>query len=190
MDKNYGISAGIAVIVVLIFVFAFIYTFNGRSTNIGSTNSLGNLIPTQLEVPKEKEARETYIPKCSTIEYSELSQRPYLYKEKNFTFTGKVIKILPGENSNFDLLVDVTLTNNSNSNQTSNTTNNTTDSSQVSSSNLLYISYKYYDVTDADSYLDTTVTVYGSAEGNADYTYDSGEKVSLPRLEAMYIDVK
>lgn len=171
MKKNERGIALITLAVIIIFAVAAIVAIRSSKNNIGTNSEL-------LSPMKEKEDRSTYIPKCATIEYSELVENSSQYEGKDFTFTGQIIQVKSGYNTNVILRVNVTAN---------------TNLVQTTYTDTIYVTYEYPTTEEANKFKDgDIITIYGKYEGLYTYNALTGpeSKISLPSINAMYIDIK
>lgn len=124
-----------------------------------------------------KESRSTYIPKCSTISYSSLARNPDSYKGKDYTFTGEVIQVLNGSNNQIDLRVNVTPKRYEYIDETY-------------YEDTIYVTYQYSSSAESRILEEDIITIYGSFAGIYEYESVMGSQVSVPLINAMYIDIK
>ena len=109
-----------------------------------------------------KESKSTYTAKCSKIDYKSLARNPNMYKGKDYTFTGEVIQVMEDKNN---LLLRV----------------------NVTAKRYEYLNETYYEGRILE---DDIITLYGKSMGT--YTYESvlGSPITVPYIDAMYIDIK
>ncbi len=160
-----GISL-VAIIIIIVVVIFFIAMMSGGSNNGGSSSYITN-----------KEDRSTYIAKCKTIAYDTLARNPDQYKGNDYTFTGEVIQVLEGSNNTVDLRVNVTR-------------NDYTYSDDYYYSDTIYVTYQYSNSNESRILEDDIITFYGSFAGIYSYESVMGSQVSIPMINAMYIDIK
>lgn len=124
----------------------------------------------------QKEDRSTYIAKCSTISYDSLARNPNQYKGNNYTFTGKVIQVMENNNE-ITLRVNVTPKRYEYINETF-------------YEDTILVNYKYSSSYESKILEDDIITIYGKSMGT--YTYEAilGNSVTIPMINAMYIDVR
>ena len=165
-------------IVLLIIVFFFVIHLcfggsnNSTSSGYGSGSSSSN-----VSFTKNKEDKSTYITKCSTISYSTLARNPYSYIGNDYKFTGEVIQVLNGYNNNIELRVNVTPKRYEYINETY-------------YEDTMYVTYHYSSNYESKILEGDIITMYGTYRGIQDYVSIMGAKISIPRLDAMYIDIK
>ena len=169
MKKNERGNSLVIIAVIIIFVVAIIVAINENSNNVNGTNS------SLLDIMKTKEERSIYIPKCVTIDYTTLVQDSTQYVGKDFTFTGQVAEVKTGYNNNIKLRVNVTPPANL---------------SETAYSDTIYVTYEYADSEETRINEGNIITIYGKSEGLYSYTSLTGERVNLPSINAMYIDIK
>lgn len=161
-EKKEGISTGWAVIIILV-VFGFVgfYMYRGISEYEGTNNRI-----TQTTLSKEE-----YKALCKTYTFEELARNPESFKGNKVTVTGKVIQVVKDQN-NYDLRVNITKTD-------------------------LY-GTDYYDDTIYVTYTkksgennileDDIITIYGESKGEYSYTSALGVPITVPHIEAQFID--
>ena len=178
MNKNEkGISL-IALCLIIVFVVIFIVVFKGDNRNNSrSSNNSSNSSSTKTVTLKNREDRSTYIPKCRTIDYKTLARNPEQYKGNNYTFTGQVIQVMEGYNYTVELRVNIT-------------PKRYSYSSETYYEDTIYVTYQYSSSTESKILEDDIITIYGVSEGIYTYISVMGSQVSLPKINAMYIDIK
>ncbi len=126
---------------------------------------------------KRKESRASYIPKCTTIDYKSLARNPNSYIGRNYTFTGEVIQVLNGPNNKIDLRVNVTPKRYEYLNETY-------------YEDTMYVTYQYSSSTESRILEDDIITLYGSFAGIYSYESVMGAQISIPLINALYIDIR
>ena len=165
-----GISLISLIIIIALAIVAIFWLYGGKR----DSNSNGNRVSSTNQI---KEDRSTYISKCTTIDYNSLARNPNLYRGNFYTFTGKVIQAMNESNSN-----------------------NTVLRVNVTAKRYEYLEETYYDDTILVNYNyssnmesrileDDIVTIYGQFMGT--YTYESivGMSVTVPSINAEYINI-
>ena len=105
----------------------------------------------------------TYIAECGTYEYENLQRNPNAYKGNKAKFTGRIVQVMEGWFGATDFRID------------------------IGNENIVYVSYTMKD--DELRYLeDDNVTVYGELTGVKSYTALLGNQITIPSIEAKYID--
>ena len=178
----------LSILIVLAFVAIFLIfggpdiignstsTSTGVSNNTKQNNTTKNTGNSWFK-STTKEARSTYVPKCKTIDYKSLARNPSRYTGNNYKFIGEVIQVLNGRNNAVELRVNVTPKKYEYIDETF-------------YEDTMYVTYQYSSNTESRILEDDIITIYGSFEGI--YTYESimGAQVSIPMLNAKYIDIK
>ena len=108
---------------------------------------------------------------CESIAFKDIARNPDSYNGRYLKFRGKVIQVQENSNSESIYRVDVTED-----------------------------EYGYWDDTIYVTYLlseneskileDDIVTLYGICQGSTSYTSVLGEKITLPAVEALYVDIE
>lgn len=164
LKNEKGISILVLCIIIIILAVLIIIVFGGSNNNdSGITSSIS------------KEDRSTYIPKCTTIDYTSLARNPNQYKGNNFTFTGEVIQVM-NDGNNVTLRVNVTPKRYEFLNETY-------------YEDTILVTYKYSSSAESRILEDDIITIYGQSMGT--YTYESivGASVTVPAVNALYIDI-
>lgn len=159
------IVVGIIIILLLFFIYG---GFNKGKARPASTSS--------STTTTSKEARSTYIQKCSTIDYKSLARNPNQYKGKDYVFTGEVIQVM---NNNNEVMLRVNVTE-----------KRYEYIDEVSYEDTILVYYKYENSYESRILEDDIITIYGQSLGT--YTYEStfGAAITVPAVNAMYIDIK
>lgn len=123
-----------------------------------------------------KESRSTYIAKCDTIDYTSLSRNPSLYIGKDFTFTGEVIQVM-NEYNDVYLRVNITKKNYYYLNETY-------------YEDTIMVHYQYSNSYESKILEDDIITIYGQSVGLVSYESIVGSQVTIPAIDALYIDIK
>lgn len=126
---------------------------------------------------KTKEDRATYIPKCTSISYTQLARNPYMYVGVDYKFTGEVIQVTNGNNNNIEMRVNVTPKRYEYINETY-------------YEDTMYVTYQYSSSYESKILEGDIITMYGTFWGIQEYISILGAKIAIPRLDAKYIDIK
>ena len=121
----------------------------------------------KAEAKKEAQstAIATYKSECKTLPYKDIERNPKTYKGQKAKVTGKVIQAQEGWFDSVTLRV------------------------QDSNSNIWYVTYTM-GKNESRILEKDTVTVYGICDGVETYTTILGGSVTIPAIEAKYIDVE
>lgn len=166
MKNQKGITLIKLIIIIVVVIIALVWLFGGSNDNTTSTTST------------IKEDRSTYIAKCSTISYDSLARNPNQYKGNYYTFTGEVIQSMNESNSNDTVLrVNVTQKKYEYLNE-------------IYYEDTILVYYTYSSSYESRILEDDIITLYGQSMGT--YTYESvlGSAITVPAINAMYIDIK
>lgn len=163
--KKKNDSSGVFILLIILGIFFFLII----GSDSGSSSTTNNTI--------YKESRSTYQPKCTTIEYSKLARNPNMYIGNDYTFTGEVIQVLIGSNNQVDLRVNVT-------------PKRYSYSSETYYEDTMYVIYKYSSSVESRILEGDIITMYGSYQGICTYESIFGQQISIPMLNALYIDIK
>lgn len=109
---------------------------------------------------------EEYKNKCRSYTYDELARNPDSYKGKNVVLTGEVIQVIESTSSR-DIELRVIIGN--------------------SYDDVIYVSYTLKD-GEGRILEDDVLTIYGTFEGLISYETVLGAKVTIPYVNAQYID--
>lgn len=165
-----GISILVLCLIIVILIVLIFFVFGGAANNrsVDTETSSSSIV--------KKEDRSTYIAKCSSIDYTSLARNPNQYKGTNYKFTGEVIQVMNND-YNVTLRVNVTPKKYSFSNETY-------------YEDTILVSYTYSSSYESKILEDDIVTIYGQSMGT--YTYESvlGSPVTVPAINALYIDIK
>ena len=113
------------------------------------------------ELLKEK---QTFIDSCQTVVYEDVERNPNTYEETNIKVTGTVIQVSEGLFDSVTLRVE-------------------------ENGNIWYVTYSRKDENEARILEDDYVTIYGTCTGIKSYTSVLGSSITIPSLQAEYIDI-
>ena len=136
-------------------------------TRITITYSIGHK-KTPEEIAEEEKA--AFKASCQAYSYDEISRNPDNYKGKPAVFRGKVAQVVESSySSSIDLRVDVT------------------EGSYGWWDDTIYVSYT---LPEGSSRIleDDIITIYGTLDGLYSYTAVLGNTITLPKLDAKYIE--
>lgn len=168
MKNQKGITLILLILIIIIAILAVVWLFRSNSGNSSIPSASTGIV---------KEDRSTYIARCSTINYESLARNPLQYKGNYYTFTGEVIQVTNGSNSNETILrVNVTPKRYEYSNETY-------------YDDTILVCYEYSNSYESKILEDDIITLYGQSVGT--YTYEAimGNSVTIPAIYAMYIDI-
>lgn len=170
MKKNEkGITLWMLCVLIVILIIALCWLFGNNSKNNSTTG-------TSSKLTTFKESKSTYTAKCSRIDYKSLARNPSMYKGKDYTFTGEVIQVIENKN---DLLLRVNVT-----------AKRYEYLNETYYEDTILVKYKYSSSSESRILEDDIITLYGKSMGT--YTYESvlGSPITVPYIDAMYIDIK
>lgn len=110
-----------------------------------------------------QDEKSTYIAKCKTYDYKTIQRKPDKYDGKKIKVSGTVIQVLEGWFDSVGLRVE------------------------DSNGDIWYINYSYSDGEDK-ILEDDNITVYGECTGTETYTTVLGSSVTIPSIDAEYIN--
>ena len=116
-----------------------------------------------------KDVIADYKQRCKTYEYKNIARDPHLYQGKMARFTGKVIQVMESGNS-VVLRVNVT-------------------KSTYGYKDTVFVTYTKKSSQESRILEDDIVTLYGTLEGLKSYETIFGATVTIPAMEAKYIDI-
>lgn len=137
---------------------------NNQSKNIEYAKSLEKS-QKQAEADKILNEKKNYISKCETKNYQDIMRNPNGYKKQYITVTGKVIQITSGWFNSVTIRLN------------------------DSSNNTWYVSYKYASDTETKILDGDNISVYGQSTGTTSYTTIFGSQVTIPSIDAKYINI-
>ena len=120
---------------------------------------------------KSKEVSD-YKNSCTTYSYKEIARNPDSYSGKDAKFAGKVIQVV-SDGSQTVLRVSVTK-----------------DEYGIWNNDVVYVTYTYPESNSPKILENDIVTMYGTLEGSQTYTSTLGASITIPALEAKYIDIQ
>lgn len=171
MKNKKGIGLIMLIIITAVVIVALILLFSGGSNNSAPSSSVS-----KPSTSITKEDRSTYTAKCKTINYKSLARKPNQYKGQYFVFTGEVIQVME-DNNKVTLRVNVTPKRYESLNETY-------------YEDTILVAYEYSSSNENRILEDDIITIYGQSTGT--YTYETvmGSAVTIPAINAMYIDIK
>ena len=120
---------------------------------------------------KAKEVAD-YKNSCATYSYKEVARNSDSYSGKNAKFTGQVVQVV-SDGSATVLRVSVTK-----------------DEYGIWNNDVVYVTYTYPESDSPKILENDIVTMYGTLEGSQTYTSTLGASITIPALEAKYIDIQ
>lgn len=157
----------IASVCVLMFLSEALDNLDNYSNSTYSTDSIATKSEKQI-------SEDEYKKSCITLSYIDLARRPKDYSGTNMSFTGKVIQVT--ESTIFDVTSLVLRV-------------NVTKDEYGLYDDTIYVKYELPE--DADRILENDIiTFYGECKGAKTYTAVLGNSVTIPYVEAEYIDIK
>ena len=171
MKNEKGITVMKLIIIIVIIIVALICLFGGDSKD---TNKSKDSVPSSSTITKED--RSTYVGKCKSIDYTSLARNPNQYKGQDFVFTGKVIQVME-DNNDLTLRVNITPKKYEYSDETY-------------YEDTILVSYQYSSSYESKILEDDIITIYGQSVGTYTYQAVMGNSVTVPAINAMYIDIK
>lgn len=169
-EKKKGHGCLISVLVIVgIFIFLGIV---GAIASSGDNSDNTNKSTTQSITVSEDE----YKADCKKYTYTEIARNPNDYNGKQAVFTGQVIQVDENGN-NITLRVNITGEYNEYSKKTTYT-------------DTIYVEYERADENESRILEDDVITIYGELTGLKTYESIFGENISLPSLNARYIEIE
>ncbi len=109
--------------------------------------------------------KSDYIKACETVQYEKVERNPENYKGKRIKVSGTVIQVIEGDSGSVTMRVS------------------------DANGDIWYITYKR---ADAESRIleDDRITIYGECRGTVSYTTIFGGSVTIPGINALFIDIK
>lgn len=138
--------------------------YNNQSQNIEYAKSLEKS-EKQAEADKILSEKNNYISKCEVKDYQDILRNPNSYKKQYITVTGKVIQISNGWFNSVTIRLN------------------------DSSDNTWYISYSYANDNETKILDGDNISVYGQSTGTTSYTTILGSQVTIPSIDAKYINI-
>lgn len=138
--------------------------YNNQSQNIEYAKSLESS-EKQAEADKVLSEKNNYISKCEVKDYQDILRNPNSYKKQYITVTGKVIQISNGWFNSVTIRLN------------------------DSSDNTWYISYSYANDNETKILDGDNISVYGQSTGTTSYTTILGSQVTIPSIDAKYINI-
>ena len=137
---------------------------NNKSQYIEYAKNLEQ-IEKQSEINKELSKKNDYISKCEYKNYQDILRNPGSYKKQYIKVYGNVIQISNGWFGSVTIRL------------------------KDSSGNIWYVSYSYSDDNEARILEGDNISVYGESTGTTSYTTILGSQVTIPSIDAKYIDI-
>lgn len=119
---------------------------------------------------EQQETEEEYKAKCGSVAYKDIARDPNNYVGQYAVFKGKVIQ-MQESGSRVMLRVDVT------------------QNKSGFWEDTVYVDYKRKDENESRILEDDIITMYGEIKGIKKYTAVLGNAISIPHLEAKYIEL-
>lgn len=113
-----------------------------------------------------------YKASCEAVSYEDIARQPDLYNGKNVVFTGKVIQVQEGSWWSSETIYRINVT-----------------QGEYLWSDTVYVTYKLPEGSPR-ILEDDIVTFYGICTGTETYTTVLGSSVTIPSVEAQYIDIQ
>ncbi len=136
------------------------------STNIKQEN-------TQTKEPvKPEETKEEYISKCETYKYKDIARNPNSYIGKRIKLSGQVIQVQEKFFNKIALIVNVTK------------------GEYGFWEDAIYVNYKHTDDNESKISERDIITIYGECNGQKSYISQLGLQVTIPYVEAKYINIQ
>ncbi|MBR4724139.1 MAG: hypothetical protein IK072_05365 [Clostridia bacterium] len=152
-----------------VLLFAIIIFSNSDTSTTPQSNISDNSKESNIQVQPE-ETEEEYKAKCINVQYNDLARNPNNYIGQYGVFTGKVIQVQEAGRY-ITLRVDVT-------------------KGQYGIwDDTVYVDYRRIDNNESRILEDDIITMYGQIKGIKTYETVLGNTISIPHLEAKYIDI-
>ncbi len=143
-------------------------TVNQTDNNENSENENTEKAPEKTPAQSKTE----YIASCETVAYDDIARYPDNYKGKNVKFKGKVIQVSEGFlSSKTTYRIEVT------------------EDKYGYWDDPVWVEYKIPEGS-ANILEEDIVTFYGECTGTTSYTSVLGSKITIPAVEAKYIDIE
>ena len=123
------------------------------------------------EKQEPTESKKEYKEKCKTYSYKKIARNPNKYIGKRMKFKGKVIQVQEGWFKSVTLRVNVTK------------------GEYGFWDDTIWVDYTYKDDNESKILDDDIITIYGEFKGTESYTSVLGSKVTIPKIEAKYINI-
>lgn len=163
--KKKGRKVLIILLVLIVVLFAVMFGSDDDGTATLATDANGDVVQGETVI-----SQEDFKKSCVEVAYEDLARNPENYKGQNLKFKGEVIQCDQGYGTNYYGRVNVTVD-----------------------------EYGYYDDTiyvdfeipeGADKILeDDIIELYGVCQGAETYTSIFGEQITIPSLDAIYIEL-
>lgn len=169
------------IVILIVGVIASSNSSNNTSTTSTSSTSLtNNSNDTKIQKSDDnnkkeeqpQESKKEYISKCKTYKYKDIARNPNKYKGKRMQFKGEVIQVQEGFFNQVTLRVNVTK------------------GEYDIWEDTIWVDYTYKDDNESKILEDDIITFYGEFQGQKSYTSVLGSSVTIPQVEAKYIDIK
>lgn len=116
-------------------------------------------------------SEDEYKAQCVSVSYNDIARNPNDYKGQKAVFKGQVIQV---QESGKNVVLRI----------------NTTQGQYGLWDDTIYVDYKRKDDNESRVLDDDIVTVYGEIKGIKDYRAVLGNQISIPHIEAAYIDIQ
>lgn len=161
-------------LIVVVLIFAAI----GSCEDSGTTNEKGQS-SSQVEQDQQKEevqenkepelTEDEYKAACVAVPYENLARDPDSYRLEKVQFYGQIVQVIDGNDGSVELRV------------------NTSNDGYGWYDDTIYVSYQYKE-GELRLLEDDLISVYGTSQGLLSYTSTLGGKITIPSVNAKYID--
>lgn len=160
----------------ILVIFFWIVIMSAVTSNKDNNNvtTSTNTTETAVEAETVQEpviSKEDYQAQCKEYSYKELARNPNQYKGEKVKFTGKVIQVQESWGNSVILRVDVTK------------------DEYGLWDDTIYVDYKYKDENESKILDDDIISIYGEFKGQKTYATVLGSSMSIPQIEAQYIEL-
>lgn len=170
-EKKGQSIAGIILSVIAIVCIVF-WLGIGLTSEDSNNETISTSAKSENKATEVKETKEQYIASCLDYKYKDLARNPNEYKGKRIKFTGEVIQVQEGFLNSVVLRVNVT--------------KNEYDFWE----DTVYVEYTYSNSNESKILEDDIIDLYGEYKGLKSYTSVLGSTVTIPEVEAKYINIK
>ena len=163
--KKKGRKFLIILLVVIVAFFAIMMSGDDDGTSTLSTNADGDVVQGETIISK-KDFKKS----CTEVAYEDLARNPDNYKGQNLKFKGVVIQCEQSYGTEYYARVNVTV------------------DEYGFYSDTIYVTFEIPE--GADKILEEDiVNLYGVCQGSESYTSIFGEQITIPSLDALYVEL-
>lgn len=163
------------IIIIVIIGLAVLGSLGDNSSTVKNEQKESNVVDAESNEPKKspEEIRTEFVNECESFNYKDIARQPESFKGKKGKFRGKVIQVREGTFDSNSITLRV----------------NVTEGNYGLWEDTVYVTYKYKD-GENKILEDDIINMYGIIEGTESYVSVLGSKITIPSMNAKYIDLE